>query len=348
MKPQRNVLFSSVTAIMLVLPLLIFSFSLPTQKAEAQTTTTTLTINSVTSVPWGKNIIVTGIFGNANGGSVITFDGTGAENLPDAITNADGSFTAQGPAPSTVATGWTVQAHFAGDSQYAKKDSAIKTYSTIAHKTTLTVTTAKSSVIWGQPNTFTATLTDTATGLPLQGMTVSFDGTGAISYPIIVTGSDGKARGTGNSPNSVATGWTYQAHFAGDSLYLNKDSIVKTYSTTKHVTSMTIAVSPSTVAADKTYKVSGVLKDSTLGAVLSSKTITFTADTPITIADKTTDAAGKYSADALQAPDDAGTYTIQTHFAGDSLYNAKDSAIRTLTVTAAGAPAAADPEESTT
>ena len=100
---------------------------------------------------------------------------------------------------------------------------------------------------------------------------------------------------------------------------------------------MTIFISPSTVASDKTYRVYGVLKDSTLGTVLSSKTITFTADSPITIADKTTDSAGKYNAPGLPAPDDAGTYDIQTHFAGDSLYNARDSAVKTLTVTAAAA-----------
>jgi hypothetical protein len=92
-----------------------------------------------------------------------------------------------------------------------------------------------------------------------------------------------------------------------------------------------------------------VLKDSTTGAVLSSKTITITADSPITIADKSTDSAGKYDSGSLPAPDDAGTYNIQTHFAGDSLYNAKDSVIKTLTVTAAAAAAAsdADNEEST-
>jgi hypothetical protein len=42
-------------------------------------------------------------------------------------------------------------------------------------------------------------------------------------------------------------------------------------------------------------------------------------------------------------PDDAGTYDIQSHFAGDSLYNAKDSAIKTLTVTAAASPASTAP-----
>jgi hypothetical protein len=42
----------------------------------------------------------------------------------------------------------------------------------------------------------------------------------------------------------------------------------------------------------------------------------------------------------------AGTYNIQSHFAGDSLYNAKDSTIRTLTVTVPSTPAAT--ESSTT
>ena len=145
MKPQRNVLFSIVTAIMLVLPLLIFSFSLPTQKAEAQTTTTTLTLNKITSVGWGKDVIVTGKLSDndASGagveGKTITFDGTGADNLPDVITNADGMFTAQGPAPNTVTTGWKVQAHFAGDSSLGGADSVIRPYNTLKHTVTLVV-----------------------------------------------------------------------------------------------------------------------------------------------------------------------------------------------------------------
>ena len=230
MKQQRNVLFSIVTAIILVLPLLTFSFSLPTQKAEAQTTTTTLTLNTIRSVPWGKDVTVTGQISQGAGqasnlvGKTITFDGTGADNLPDAITNADGMFTAQGPAPNTVTTGWKVQAHFAGDSSLGASDSVIRPYNTLKHAVTLVVT-AKLSIAWGQPNTFTATLKDTSlSGAPISGKTITFDGTGVIGVSDQVTDSNGKATVTGNSPNSVATGWTYQAHFAGDSLYANKDS----------------------------------------------------------------------------------------------------------------------------
>jgi hypothetical protein len=86
------------------------------------------------------------------------------------------------------------------------------------------------------------------------------------------------------------------------------------------------------VASGAVYKVSGVLKDnSAAGVAISSKTITFTADSPITIADQTTSAIGDYIVKP-NAPSTAGTYNIQSHFASDDLYSAKDSPIKTLTV----------------
>ena len=202
---------------------------------------TTLTLNTITNAPWGNPVTVTGKLtdnaasGAGIGGATIAFDGTGADNLPDVVTNADGTFTASGKSPATVATGWKVQAHFVSNTEYSGSDSIVQSYATTKHSVGSSITGTKASVAWGQPNTFTVTLKDTATGLPLQGVTVTFDGTGAISIPSAVTGSDGKATGTGNSPNSVATGWTYQAHFAGNSLYNKKDTDIKTYSTTKHL-----------------------------------------------------------------------------------------------------------------
>jgi 5-hydroxyisourate hydrolase-like protein (transthyretin family) len=289
------------------------------------------------SVAWGQpNTFTVTLKDTATGlplqGVTVTFDGTGAISIPNAVTGSDGKATGTGNSPNSVATGWTYQAHFAGNSLYNKKDTEIKTYATVKHSVGVAVTVAKFSVAWGQPNTFTATVTDTATGLPLQGVTVTFDGTGAISIPNAVTGSDGKATGTGNSPNSVATGWTYQAHFAGDNLYNKKDSTLKTYSTLKHSVSLTLNLFPTTVGSGAVYKVSGVLKDTSAGGVaIGSKTISLTADSPITIADQTTDATGTYITKPT-APTTAGTYNIQSHFASDDLYNAKDSPIKTLTV----------------
>jgi hypothetical protein len=420
------------------------NFGTPTPIDPIQTV---LTLNTITTVPWGNDVTVTGKLADASNsqgveGKTITFDGTGADNLPDnVVTNADGTFSAIGASPNTVAAGWKVQAHFAGDSDYAASNSATSTYNTVKHSVVLFVSAASSTVPWGNPTTFTATLTDASLGgaVPISGETISFNGTGIIGVADAITDDNGKATGTGTAPKTVATGWAYQAHyagnslylakdtaqktysttkhsvslavsaassavpwgnpttftatltdasrggvaisgktihfdgsgviaaaadkttdstgkaiatgtapktvatgwkyqthFAGDSLYASKDSTIKTYSTTKHTTSLSLAVSPSTVSPGGTYKVYGYLRDSSVSGTppISSKTITFTAESPITISSKTTDTTGKYTADGLKAPTKAGSYDIQAHYAGNSLYSAKDSSTRTLTVTA--------------
>jgi hypothetical protein len=269
------------------------------------------------------------------GGATIMFDGTGADNLPDnVITNADGTFTVNGASPAEVATGWSVQAHFEGNSEYNASDSSTKTYNTLKHSVRLLVKAA-SNVLWGMPTTFTATLIDRSLGwVPIEGKTIHFDGTGVIDVADQTTGADGKATGTGIAQNTVARGWTYQAHFAGDSLYDARDSSINAYSTVKHSVYLSIGLPTTPVAPEATYKISGKLTDTSIKQPLSSKTITFTADAPVVIADKTTNTKGGYSA-TQEAPSSMGTYDIQSHFAGDSLYNAKDSPTKTLSVATA-------------
>jgi hypothetical protein len=68
-----------------------------------------LTLNTITNVGWGVDVTVTGKLrdhatGTAIEGATITFEGTGTANLTSVTTNADGTFTAKGKAPSTVAT----------------------------------------------------------------------------------------------------------------------------------------------------------------------------------------------------------------------------------------------------
>jgi arylsulfatase A-like enzyme len=320
---------------------------------------TVLTLNTIRDVPWSKDVIVTGkltsipsnasvlppyfIGGEGIGGRIITFDGTGASNLPDdgVVTNSNGYFTAKGASPATVASGWKVQAHFAGDSEYAASDriieraasdSTIKEYNTLKHNVTLSVSAAKKNVPWSNSTTFRATLIDNSLdGIPISGKTIHFNGTGVIgvvSDDRTTTNTSGKAIATGIAPDTVATGGTYQAHFYGDELYQSKDSAIKTYNTTKHSTSLSLAISPSTVAPGGTYNVSGFLIDDTASrAPLSSKTIVviIPSDSPIVgITSKSsitaaTDAIGKYILDGLKAPTKAGSYDIQAHFYGDEL-----------------------------
>ncbi len=117
--------------------------------------TASLTLNAITNVGWGVDVTVTGKLsdsatGAAIDGETITFDGTGAANLPSVTTNADGTFTAKGKAPSTVATGWGVQAQFAGDSAHGAAVSLPRTYNTIAHTANIAVA-ASTGMYLGEP-----------------------------------------------------------------------------------------------------------------------------------------------------------------------------------------------------
>ena len=116
-------------------------------------------------MPWGNNVTVSGRLthfssGSGIAGASITFDGTGAENIPDVVTNVDGTFTAKGSSPNAVATGWKVQAHYAGNSGYQPSNSLIKTYSTTKHGVALTLFVSPTSLTTGQPYTVGTTLKD--------------------------------------------------------------------------------------------------------------------------------------------------------------------------------------------
>jgi peptidoglycan/xylan/chitin deacetylase (PgdA/CDA1 family) len=322
--------------------------------------TALLTLNTIANVGWGVDVTVSGKLsdsasGTAIGGATITFEGTGAANLTSVTTNADGTFTAIGKAPSTVATGWKVEGHYAGDSTHDPAHSLPRTYNTIQHTVTIAAAASKGTVPWGDATSLTATMTDTTGGVPrgtpVTGKSITLDGTGVIGVSSSqTTDGNGKATFAGTAPTNVATGWTYQAHFAGDSLYKKSDSSIKTYSTIKHAVTLGLAVlktgdpsgtTSTTVAPGETYKTQGVLNDPLTNTLLKDKTITFTADNPITIANKITNLNGFYSG-SQAAPTTAGTYNIQSHFAGDDLYSSKDSVTRTLTVSAPLSSSAAD------
>jgi hypothetical protein len=308
---------------------------------------TALTLNPIANVPWGTKVTVTGKLTSTStipnfgiGGKTITFSGTGAGSISSVTTNPDGTFTAFGTAPGTVNTGLllSVQAHFAGDSGFGFSDSTTRTYNTLKHGVSLAVAAASSSVPWGRPIQFIATFTDTDASKqnsPIGVKTISFTGSGVIPSPLTgTTDSLRQVTVTGTAPKTVNTGWTVQAHFAGDSFYKPADSQTQSYSTTKHTTSLTLSITPTSVLPGARYAVSGTLTDVSTSTPLGGGTITFTATAPITISPKVTDTMAHYSAAGLIAPHTPGTYNIQSHFATTSLYNAANSPMRTLTVSA--------------
>lgn len=189
-----------------------------------------------------------------------------------------------------------------------------------------------SPVPWGANVTITGTLKD-GSGIGIEGKQITFSGTGALGLPsFVITQEDGTFSTTGITPSSVGSDWKLKATFGGDEHY-TKSAITKRYSTLPHKTALSLTVSPNNLTAGASYKVVATLKDTTTNTGLDAKTITFTSDSPILIADRSTDSSGKAVARKLIAPSDAGSYDIQAHFAGDSLYSPTDSRTKALTVT---------------
>jgi hypothetical protein len=83
---------------------------------------TVLTLNTITSVPWGKDVtVITGKIADpsqAGGvrGKTITFDGTAAENIPDVVTNtsAPNSTVPRGKTTTTTSTATLKDASLGG------------------------------------------------------------------------------------------------------------------------------------------------------------------------------------------------------------------------------------------
>ena len=202
--------------------------------------TTTLTLNTITSVPWSTTVTVTGKLtdnaasGAGIGGKAITFTGTGAANLASVNTNTDGTFTASGKAPSTVATAWTVQAHFAPDSTYQASDSNTQNYATLAHTSTLVL----NSIANAAPSTtvtVTGKLTDNSAGnVGIGSKTITFTSPNSSPLPpSVTTNPDGTFSSSFTASSTIFSGWQLQAHFAGDTLYKAATSATQSYNTTK-------------------------------------------------------------------------------------------------------------------
>lgn len=300
---------------------------------------TTLSLNSIPDMPWNKTFTVSGRLTDNNASGIgipsktIEFTSSGVA-ISATTTDANGFYSATATAPSTAGTVVNIQAHFSavGEVFYNASDSPTRSFTTLKHVTNLTVKAV--NVAWGMPTKFNSILTDqTLGGVVLASKTIHWSGTGVIGVGDQVTDSSGFATGTGTAPNTVGTGWTVQAQFAGDSQYAAKNSAVKTYDTAKHKVTLSLTVSPTSILSTGKFTVKGILLDSTSGGTaLTAQTVSFSTTAPLSIPSTVTSDTGQYSLTGLLAPP-VGSYNIQAQFAGNSLYEAKSSVTRTLAVT---------------
>jgi hypothetical protein len=288
-----------------------------------------LTLSHIKNIPWSETITITGKLSAATpptpwiGREFITFKGKGVPaHLTGVWINRNGSFTATGLAPSIVEKAWLVRAHFAGDNVYNGTDSNVESYNTLKHNTFVLLHAAP-YVRCSTPTLFAGTLKDSSNGgTPLPGKRVTFAGTGVMPSPLSgTTDRTGKTTVTGTSPNTVATGWTFQARFDNDAHYNRSNSPVNTYNTLAHTTTLLNRIT--SIPWGSTVTVTGRLTDSCAGNKgLESKTITFTSpnSSPLPPPAITSTIDGTFSSSFKPASTVFSGWQLQAHFVGDSNY----------------------------
>ncbi len=204
-------------------------------KAPPPTPTgTILTLNPVSGPYWGASIQLSGKLtdnsGNGLGGKTVTFSGNGSVGFSSAITNSDGTYSATGPASSTVSNGLQVQVNFSGDSSYTAV-SATQSYNTVSHSVSLTLGISPSYILSNGTYSLSGRLFDTSNGNALNAMTISFSANPQITIPSTSTNSTGYYIINGLTPNSAGSN-QITAQFTGSSLYNAANSTSQTLTVT--------------------------------------------------------------------------------------------------------------------
>src|SRR5581483_9881724 len=141
-------------------------------------------IDSGPAVPWGHTFNATSTLTDEDDGSstiageTIAYSGTAVSGSP----SGTGSVTIIAPgdgtgAISTVGTGHTVSANFAGNALYEAATSPNATIDIKNHATSISLDIGGvTSVKWGKTFKASATLTDSDDNAPIQGKVLSFTG----------------------------------------------------------------------------------------------------------------------------------------------------------------------------
>ena|SRR5579885_2511120 len=297
---------------------------------------TSITIGNIPNVPFGGQVTASGILTDTDAGIgisniPISFSGNGIVSMPPATTASGGSYSSTGTATSSISSGLQVTATFVGNSQYLPSTATSSTFSTLQHHAILYLTPIPNSP-WGGLITISGTLNDTDAGnVGVNGKSITITGSGVTSSQTVTTstisGKAGSFSTTANAPNSVATGLSVTATFAGDSNYIG-NSISTSYNTIAHRTSLTL--NPiSNIIAGGTIIASGILKDTDANAGLVGSTITFNGTGLGTIGSTSTAVGGAYSSQGTAPNNVLSGLRLQAHYSGSQLYQNADSIIQT-------------------
>src|SRR5206468_11282062 len=123
-------------------------------------------------------------------GKTITFSCTGAAGLSSVTTNPDCTFSVTAVSPNTVTLTLHDALPISGDSSYSTS-SASRSYNTLIHSTSLTLTISPQPVGTSSTYSVSGKLKDTTTGTYLGAMTISFSADPPITISSTSTNSTG-------------------------------------------------------------------------------------------------------------------------------------------------------------
>lgn len=123
-----------------------------------------------------------------------------------------------------MTSGLTVQADFVGDNNYSAADSAIATYTTTGHATSVTLNVTPSTAQRGSAYTVLGTLRDQVTGTNLSSKTVTFAAISPIVIPSTTTSDTGTYLVSGLKAPTRTGNYQIAAAYGGDTLYLQSTS----------------------------------------------------------------------------------------------------------------------------
>ncbi|HLO02175.1 MAG TPA: Ig-like domain repeat protein, partial [Symbiobacteriaceae bacterium] len=287
---------------------------------------TTLTANNV-SIAYNTAGNLTAILKDASGavinGASIQFK-VGATVVGSATMSAG---VATLPYTPTLAPGtYTITVDYAGDANYNAAPSATATLTVTKAATTLTLTPASQSIIYGQNGTLTATLKD-AGGTPMSGQTITF----SDGFTTICTGTTDPSGQVTCTPNEPAGPYTITATFATTTNYL-ASSASATLNVAKAGTTLTLTPSSVSVGQGTNPNFTAVLTENVNNQPVAGVTVTFSVAGQAGTFSGTTDATGTVTV-TYGTLLNKGTYTINANYGGNGYYSAS-SATGTLTVTA--------------
>src|SRR2546425_381900 len=287
------------------------AFTITVQKHD-----TTLTLDSITNLKWsfpytGGSAVTGTLTDNDASGAGISGATINISNSPGITTlsstattsGATGTYSDTGSAPPGPSGAQTLSATYAGDGSYNAAPVVItgpnaneQSYNTKNHDTTLTLASI-AGLKWSFPYTggsaVTGTLVDAdaASTVPpiantISSATIAISGSGLGTLSATATtDSTGTYSDTGSAPAAPAGAKTLNADYAGltpaANTYNAATTATDTYSTTKHVT--TISLNPiASPFVNNPYSVNGQLNDTDAGGTVppiasgvSGKTITF-------------------------------------------------------------------------